>query len=378
MTKKQTSRRLKSTDSLSDTLQLLWGFVPGRAIETAFEAGFFELFGLEGTDRISQNTVCERLNWNVHGATVIIRLFERLSLVKVCGDGAIELTMQSIKCLREAGVYTLASYLKRRHRLELAYEQLAISLRTGAPNEMMSTETRAAFGLNRQATAEFVEAMRMSAEKFGPDLIHRLNSTRTIENPFKILDVGCGPATLSVLLARQFPLSVIHAFDLSGVSEWARSTVVRAGLERRIQVSSSDWNSWPWRYDAYDLVLLSQVLHEVPEDEASTLFRRACESLSAGGRVCVVLVGDGVGSPTGDLLHAVFSLNMLIETGGTNPTRQMLRDWGNRNRVREVTHALLPGGRSVWIGAKSIPGKRRASVKTAAAETVHGDAVPLT
>jgi cyclopropane fatty-acyl-phospholipid synthase-like methyltransferase len=352
MTKTPTSTHSESNSEPLDTLlPLLWGFVPARVIQLATERGLFDSFGATGDVTLSLQEICEKLEWKESPTTAALAVLERVGLIR-CGDGAYTLCDSAKVYLRKNSTKSITPYLERKQKLEAAYEHLGTVLATGLPNDMMRKETKAAFGVNKSATRDFVRTMHAAAQDFGPTLVNKLTTLLDPKEPNTFLDVGCGHGSLSELLAEKFEYSQVSAFDLSGVTEWARSHIAKQpALKPRVSIHTSDWKTWRWSENAYDLVLLSQVLHEFEKSEAEKLFARASESITVNGLVVVVSVGD-ISHESGDLLSAIFSLNMLVETGGFNPNVATLREWGDKVSLKEILVERLPGGRSVWIGKK--------------------------
>jgi SAM-dependent methyltransferase len=127
-----------------------------------------------------------------------------------------------------------------------------------------------------QAHAASVRASGEAPEFFARHKLNclvRLGATREQ----RVLDYGCGTGSLTRLLLEQF--SVVSAYDPSALSlEQARSVAPRAcyhGSEGAIPES------------AFDLVILSGVLHHVPPSERAPLLEGVARKLCVGGRVVI-------------------------------------------------------------------------------------------
>lgn len=350
MTATQTSLLSDSSDELGELLTTLWAFAPGRALHVAVDAGFFRhLDGSRGA-ALEVKELAHRIGWGHRSTSVVAQLFAKLGLVTVKGE-AVSLTTSGRKFLSPASEKNLLPYLDRCRQLEVAYDHLSAVLVRDKPNAMMVRETKAAFGTNRKATQAFVKTMHASALEFAEVLSIELIKLLPPNLPWRFLDVGCGQATLSCLMHDTFSKSRFRAFDLSGVSEWAEAYVEKRKKEAWITVDTADWNRWSWNEAEYDVVLLSQVLHESSQADANALFGNAADALADDGLLVVVMVGDGT-TAAGDLLHSIFALNILLETGGENPSIAWLEPRAKRQGLVTVCLKPLPGGRSVWIGRK--------------------------
>lgn len=348
---RRTSTRSSSRDEPNELLTIIWSFVPSRVVRLAAKAGFFSLFECDKKPRLSVNRIAARLGWARRPTRAVMRLLANLGLVTV--DGAfVELTSASYTWLHPKSPQNLSHYFLRCGQLETAYGNIDAVVKHDQPDAKMSLATKAAFGTNRDATKAFVLTMHASALAFANDLATEVRRLKRPAAPWRFLDVGCGRATLSCVLHDTFRSSQFSAFDLQGVSTWARRYVREAGKQERIAVSDADWNNWPWKTQKYDVVLLSQVLHEVGSREASRLFSNASASLGPEGLLVVVMVGDGT-TDEGDLLHSIFTLNILIETGGHNPTVSWLDEQAKKCGLTTMCLKTLPGGRSLWIGRKT-------------------------
>ena len=346
----RTLTRSDLTNDLQSILETLWAFVPARVLSCAIEAGLLEAFGHGGQDVLSVADVAHRIGWALRPTRVALSVLSNVGIIRYVGD-AIALNPKGIKWFRAGSNFYLPHYFDRCKSLAVAYQDLTTVLKTDSPNQTMLTHTKAAFGLNPTATNDFVLTMHAAASEFGPDVVAHVKSLASQHGPLRILDVGCGPATLSKLFANDFPLARIDAFDLPGVADLAKAHVSEWSMDKTISVTTGDWNEWSWQSETYNLVFLSQVLHETTPNEAHNLFLSASLALRTGGFLLVVIVGDAT-VPGGDILHRLFAMNMLVETGGDNPTDEWMHQMEIESSLKRVRFTAIRGGRSLWIGQK--------------------------
>ncbi|MGH9890378.1 MAG: class I SAM-dependent methyltransferase [bacterium] len=102
-----------------------------------------------------------------------------------------------------------------------------------------------------------------------------------------ILDLGCGYGPIGIALARCFPETRVTLVDyeLKAV-ELARDNVSLNGVESNATVTLSDGLE-ALRGVKFDLVLTHFPLH-IPKSELVRILSEACDSLTAGGRLCGV------------------------------------------------------------------------------------------
>jgi len=338
------------TDDLQSILETLWAFVPARVLSCAIEAGLLEAFGDGGREVLSVADVAHRIGWSLRPTRVALGLLSKVGVIRLVGD-SVALTPKGIKWFSHGSSFYLPHYFDRCKRLELAYRDLSDVLRTDRPNQTMLAHTKAAFGLDSSATKDFVLTMHAAASEFGPAVVANVKSLVSQDRQLRVLDVGCGPATLSILLATAFPLARINAFDLPGVADLAKAYIAEISMDKTISVTTADWNEWSWENGTHDLVLLSQVLHEATPHEAHELFLSASLAVRTGGFLVVVIVGDAT-VPGGDNLHRLFAMNMLVETGGDNTTHEWMHQMELESGLKRVRFTAIRGGRSLWIGQK--------------------------
>jgi ubiquinone/menaquinone biosynthesis C-methylase UbiE/DNA-binding transcriptional ArsR family regulator len=105
------------------------------------------------------------------------------------------------------------------------------------------------------------------------------------KGPFRaVLDLGTGTGRILELLSRVSDRAV--GVDASpAMLAVARANLERAGL-RNAQVRHGDIYALPIERDAYDVVVLHQVLHYL--DDPARAIREACRALRPGGRLFVI------------------------------------------------------------------------------------------
>lgn len=154
----------------------------------------------------------------------------------------------------------------------------------------------------------FILAMDQGKE-VEPDLIKKL----PIKEEFKMLDLGGGPGTYSILFLKNFPKSKIFLFDLSEVIEMNKKRLPKEVLkDKRFKMISGDFLKNPIGSD-YDYIWLSSIIHSLGEKEIEKLIKKCSNALKKDGKIFVLdfFLND---SKTGPPFSALFALNMLINT----------------------------------------------------------------
>jgi ubiquinone/menaquinone biosynthesis C-methylase UbiE len=82
----------------------------------------------------------------------------------------------------------------------------------------------------------------------------------------RVLDLGCGPGDIAVLLAQRCPGLEIVAVDLAEeMLRIARRRVVEAGLVGRVSIASVDAKATDFPSRSFDLVLCNSLAHHIPD-----------------------------------------------------------------------------------------------------------------
>ena len=122
-----------------------------------------------------------------------------------------------------------------------------------------------------------------------------LNAVPTPQ-PRRIVDLGCGPANSTELLARRYPAARVAGLDTS-------PDMIRAARERLpgVEFALADITSWqpdtPW-----DLIFANAVLQWLPGH--ATLLPRLASALSAGGSLAIQMP-DNLDEPSHALMRVV-------------------------------------------------------------------------
>jgi SAM-dependent methyltransferase len=155
-----------------------------------------------------------------------------------------------------------------------------------------------------------------------------------------LLDVGAGPGSYALELCRRYPRLRATLFDLQGTLQVARRMVAHAKMEDRVELRAGDYR----RDDLggpYDVALLFNILHNEREETNQKLLRRVYRALAPGGKL---LIKDHVLNErlTCPVDGAVFSLFMLVFTGGRCYSRGEIRRWlkdAGFRRLQEIRPA---------------------------------------
>jgi predicted O-methyltransferase YrrM len=128
----------------------------------------------------------------------------------------------------------------------------------------------------------------------------------------RLIDVGGGPGTASLVFARRWPHLTCTVFDLPDVVAIAREEIDRAGLGERVGTVAGDYFTDELG-EGYDVAYIASIIHSLGPQETAALFAKAHRALLPGGML-VVKEFFLDGTRTRPASASRFSVNMLIGT----------------------------------------------------------------
>jgi SAM-dependent methyltransferase len=199
----------------------------------------------------------------------------------------------------------IGNWLRLMSRWMRAWLHLKDSILTGDPAE----DPQLHLGGDPSYTRDFTMGMHDYAQVRGGEIIHHLD----FAGYSRLLDLGGGPGTYAILFAKQWPDLRITIFDLPEVARIASANCARAGAESQITVVPGNYHTDEVGRD-YDVVFLSDALHQENAEDCKRLLEKAHRALRPGGRLVVqgmFLNEDRLGPRW----SAMYSLILLLFNG---------------------------------------------------------------
>lgn len=118
----------------------------------------------------------------------------------------------------------------------------------------------------------------------------RLIEQARIQAGHRVLDLGCGTATLTILIKKARPQAEVFGIDVDArVLDIARRKVAREGLDLTLQQGSA--SSLPYPDNHFDRVLSSLLLHHLTRENKVKTLGEAFRVLRPGGELHVADFG---------------------------------------------------------------------------------------
>jgi len=205
-------------------------------------------------------------------------------------------------------------------------------------------------GEDKAKTRAFVMAMHERAKGIGSIVSQIVDLT----GRKRLLDVGGGPGTYSVMLCQRTPGLTATVLDRPGVLEVSRELVDAAGFADRVALLPGDYLQTPFG-SGFDVALLSGMMHRETEDGVMLLLTKAFAALEPGGQVIVSDVffdDDHKNSPP---FTTSFALNMMVTSDhGSAHAKTEMQRWLQAAGFAaiEVRDLPKPNPHSLILGTK--------------------------
>jgi predicted O-methyltransferase YrrM len=227
----------------------------------------------------------------------------------------------------------MGNALRYADQLYEPWSRLEQSLRDGAP----VVPEASYLGADEARTQAFVRGMRDRALAIGRSLVELVDAA----GRRRMLDVGGGPGTYSVLFTARHPGLAATVLELPGVARVARGLVEEAGAADRVGFVEGDYlrSNFPGNQD---FVLMSGMFHRETVDNCRRLISKAHACLVPGGLLAISDVFADAGGATPSFA-SLFGLNMLLTApDGTVHADTEVTAWLREAGFREPATRAFP------------------------------------
>jgi len=214
-----------------------------------------------------------------------------------------------------------------------AWGQVKALARSGRPVEKPEFH----LGQDPQRTRTFVLSMHYRALAIGRAVLGEID----LSVCRKLLDVGGGPGTYSVLCARENPGLSCTVLDLPDVVAVAKELIQQQGCASQVTTLAGDYRSTDFP-GGLDAVNFFGMLHQESPESILMLLKKAYAALNPGGRVNVMdLMTDC--THTKPKFSALFAVNMALTTdNGWVFSDSELTQWMHEAGFTDISVKPLP------------------------------------
>lgn len=312
--------------------QLLWGFAGHRVITVAGRTGILHALAERAA---TTDEVASELDLDPTATGKVIRALCAQGLVEADGE-AYGLT-GALQPHFSGGDSDYGAYFEHLHSM---YERWGENLEPWLRGEPWKTAPR-----TPEETKRFGAAMQSVSSRIARTVAETLD----LDGVATVLDVGGGWGQYAKAMCTEAPGLSATVLDIPRVADAAPASLIGTSFEGRISWIGGDYLE-TYYGSGYDLVLLSNILHQELAPRAAEIIRRAAAALAPGGRVVVVdfSIDD---AKREQLLGALFAINM--RSFGDTYSEPELRGWMEEAGLVDITRQDL--GPDRWI----ISGCRR-------------------
>ncbi len=302
-------------DEIARINEWMWGYRISRVLEVANKIG---LFGAIGDNSLSLHDLCQKCRTKPP-------MTEKL-LITCAAMGLVE---------RDGSLYKNSEFA-------------ATYLVAGAPlyqgDIIAHSDTVRVFwdGLEEEIC---IEVPKEDEEKTHRSFIMGMNNITLagrgrifsenidLEGRRRLLDVGGGPGTYSILACAKYPQLEAVVFDLPATIAIARQVVAEQGFTGRIDFREGDWEKDVFG-EGFDVVLLSNVMHG-EGSLAEMKLAKSIQAMEVGGSLVIqefLLNNDKTGPLTAALFNVMVGaysaseLLLLVKEAGFVDGRVVVRD----------------------------------------------------
>ena len=311
--------RSRDNQLLFELIHTTLGYWRAQVLLTSHQLGFFEVLRdgpLDAAEVAAQAKTSPEYTERLLNACVALKLVRKAA-------GRYENLPIADSYLVEGRPQYMGHWISLMAAWYRPWGELAEAIRTGQQVE----DPMQHLGQDADYTRDFILAMHDYALGPGREMVNHVD----LEGRRRLLDLGGGAGSYSILLAERYPELEAVVFDLPAPVEIAREVIAGAGMSDRIGVQAGDY-----LVDSigsgYDVVLLSNMLHQEDPEACRDLLRKAYDALVPGGTVIVqaMFLNTGKDGPLWPVLQSLVLL--LLYAGGRTysieETRQLMADSG--------------------------------------------------
>jgi len=314
---------------------LITAFYRSATLFAATELGIFT--ELSRVRTASAALLAHTLQLNVRCTTLLLDACVALGLLEK--DGLYyRNSMDAETYLVPGRPLDLSSAIRASREVYPLWMSVPTFVRTGMPVKPAADSENDPEWLSAQLLAQHARTLAI-----GRPIIRRLD----LEHRKKLLEVGGGPGTYSMLISLEYPRLLCTVLDRPEVIKIAAGIIAQQGPLLHVATLAADYLTTP--FPAGNDVVLFSALHREPADQIPVLIRRAAESLNPGGLVYVMDIMTDE-TRTVPPAAALFALNMaLTSPHGCVFSHVDLQHWMEQAGLQDFSVEVLPPPALHWL-----------------------------
>ena len=332
----------RDSELLFELIHTTLGYWRAQVLLSANELGVFDLLG---ESAMTAEAIADRAQTNPDYTERLLNACVATKLLKKENGRFSNLPMAD-SFLVAGRAQFMGNWIRLMAAWYAPFGQLTTAIRSGEPVE----DPMRHLGDDAVYTRDFIMAMHDYALGPGKELLRHVD----LGGCTRLLDVGGGAGSYSILLAQAYDQLRPVVFDLPGVIQIAREDIAENGLSQRIEVQAGDYTSDDLG-SGYDVLLLSNMLNQ--EDRASclALLRKAHAALVDGGQLILqaMFLNKEKDGPAWPALQSLISL-LLYPQGRTyslDETLELLTEAGFSDL--DVRRMSLLNAESIIVARRS-------------------------
>ena len=281
------------------------------------------------------------LHLDVRGATLLMNACAAIGLLEKAGE-KFSNSAESAAFLVPGKPGDLSGALRYNRDVYNAWGKVAQLARTGTPVE----DPQIHLGDDEARTRSFVMSMHGKALAMAQPVLSLLD----VKGRKRLLDIGGGPGTFSVLLAKANPGLQCTVLELAPIAAIAKDMIAAEGQSERVELLPGDYHTTPFP-KGMDVVLFFGMMHQEPVEVIRDLLARGYEALNPGGLVYVMdMMTDA--SHVNPPFSAMFAVNMaLTKEHGWVFSDEELRGWLKGTGFQHIEIRPLPPPMPHWMAS---------------------------
>ena len=297
MGKSMTSQKEWTIGDLLSTSTAYWR---GCALQAGVRLGVFTALD---NKRLNLSDLTSNLQSDKRGTELLVNALSSMGLLvkefEYYSNSVAARDLLSQKSSRYMGHIIL-----HHHHILDGWAQLNEVVKTGSPAEVRS------YGEETERES-FLMGMFNLAMGIAPQLASQVD----LKGRKLLLDLGGGPGTYAIHFCLDNPELEAVIYDRQTTEPFARETVKKFKLTKRINFEKGDFNVDPISGGPYDVAWLSHILHSNGPDACQALINKTVTDMKPGG---LIMVHDFIldNNKIAPEFAALFSLNMLIHNSG--------------------------------------------------------------